>query len=154
MHILLVARWDQEFGGVTSVVGNLARYLQNQGHTVSFLYPDKMVLLKPTVTKWGFPGFRLRLQLPSLNHWGAGLLAFVCLFPLTLYQLVRLIKKERIQVVNVHYPMDDCFYFAFCRWLLPLKLVTAIHGADIFPRGKPRRKYSYAIKLLFRTSDL
>jgi glycosyltransferase involved in cell wall biosynthesis len=38
--------------------------------------------------------------------------------------------------------------------MLPIKLVTSIHGADIFPKGKPRAGYSAALRFLLRSSDL
>jgi L-malate glycosyltransferase len=154
LKILFVVPRDEQFGGVASVVGNLARYLQNQRHEVSFLYPGETIWRQQKVTQWGFPGSELRMHPPPRKFHGVGLLSFLLWFPVTMYQLIRLIRKWGIQIVNIHYPRHYFFYFALCRWLLPIKLVTSIHGADIFPGGRPRRKYSYALKLLFRRSDL
>ena len=154
MNTLCVVPRDEQIGGVASVVGNLARYLQNQGHEVSFLFPGNQIWHRQKVTQWGFPGSELRMQSPPRKYRDVRLLTYLRLFPSTMYQLIRLIRKRRIQIVNIHYPKSYSFYFALCRCLLPIKLVTSIHGTDIFPGGRPRRKYSSALKFLFRRSDL
>ena len=68
-------------------------------------------------------------------------------------QLIRLLQKYRIQIVNVHYPTDPFFYFSICRHLQCIKLITSVHGADILPDGNPRVKYSQAMKSLLSSSD-
>jgi glycosyltransferase involved in cell wall biosynthesis len=156
MRTLLVVPWDQTGGGVASVVGNLAHYIQNQGHTVLFFYPGrgKTLSLKKKTTRRGFHGFELRLGLPLRAAYPMlSTIAFLLLLPITLGQLIYLIYRYKIQIVNIHYPVDYFFYFALCRGLLPIKLVTSVHGADLLPGGKPRVKYSYALKLLLRASD-
>ena len=156
MKILIVVPWDQEFGGVASIVGNLATYLQGQGHEVFFLHPSRSaVFLRKSKTKWGFSAFQLRLGLPyGIRHPVLNFLAFSLLLPFTLYQLVRLIQKHGIQVVNIHYALDSFAYFAVCRRILGIVLVTSVHGADIFPRGERRIEYSHAMKFLLNSSDI
>lgn len=154
MRILLVAPADERVGGVAHVIGNLALHLKRQGHEVIFLYSGKTIFSRTKINKWGFTGFEVRLQMPlGERHPAVSLLAFLVLFPIGLYQLVRLIVRYKIQVVNIHYP-NDCFcYFALCRWILPLKVVVSAHGADFFPDGKPRSSYTRATKLLLRAAD-
>src|SRR5689334_12716050 len=124
MRILLVTPWDLEAGGVARTVGNLARHLQARGHKIIFLYPGKTIFPKPITTKWGFSGFELRMQLPfGARHPLVSLPVFLLLFHITVYQLARLIKKHRIQIVNIHFLEDYFFYFAVCRKILPLVLV-------------------------------
>jgi glycosyltransferase involved in cell wall biosynthesis len=154
MRIMLVVPTDEDLGGVPYVVGNLARYLQTKGHKVSFLIPGKSLFLKPKVTKWGYPGVELRLQLPfGERHPIVSLPLFLLLFPVIMYQLIRIIRRHRIQIVNVHYPAEPCVYFSICHRLLRIKLVTSVHGADILPDGKPRVKYSRGLKSLLSSSD-
>jgi len=156
VKILLVVPWDQEFGGVASIVGNLASYLQGQGHEVFFFHPSRgAVFLRKRRTRWGFPGFELRLGLPyGIHHPILQFLGFFVLLPFTLYQLLRLIQRHGIQVVNIHYTTDWFFYFAVCRRMLRIILVTSVHGADIFPDGRPRIKYSRAMRFLLNSSDI
>ena len=155
MRILLVVPWDLEIGGVVRAAGNLARYLQSRGHEVTFLHPGRAVFLKAKTTKWGFPGFELRMQLAfGERHPLVSVPVFSLLFPFTTYELVRLIRSQRIQVVNIHYLQDYFFYFALCRRVLPTVLVASIHGSDILSVGKPKVKYSRALRLLLGASDL
>ena len=157
MKILIVVPWDedQHRGGVSAVVGNLARYLKAQGHQAVFLIPGRVISPRSKLTKCGFPGFEMRLQAPfGERHPVVSLTLFGVLFPFILYALIRLIRREQIQIVNIHYAVEQCFYFAICRRLLPIKLVTSIHGGDIFPEGRPCSKYSFNSRLLFKTSDL
>lgn len=155
MRILLVVPHDEEIGGVASVVRNLAKYLTSQSHQVFFLHPAATVFLKQKKTKLGYPGFDLRLQmLFGERHPAISLLAFLILFPVGLCQLIRLIRKYKIQVINIHYPADLFVYFAICRRILPIRLITSIHGADIFSGNGHAVHYSRAFKFLLSESDL
>jgi glycosyltransferase involved in cell wall biosynthesis len=156
MNTLLVVPWDEKRGGVVSVVDNLGKYLQAHGHGVLFFHFGRPLLLKNRVTKLGYPGVQLRLNLP----FGGGLfgvlrtLAFPFLFTSSLVQLIWLLKTRRIHVVNLHYPLDNFVYFAICRRLLPIRLITSIHGRDAFSKEKPREKYSRWFRFLIGSSDL
>ncbi len=155
MRILFVVPWDQQFGGIASVVGNLAKYLQAEGHDVMFLYPGEANVLNKRKTKWGFLGFELNMRVVfHFNRPLRSALAFLFFFPFTLYQLIRLIRTYQIQIINIHYPMDCFVYFAFCRMILPIKLVTSVHGADLFPDARPKPRYSLTAKFLFFSSDV
>ena len=155
MNVLLVASMDQEFGGVASVVGNLARYLEGKGHKVFFLHSTKSLILEKRTTKWGFSGFGLRL-IPaiSLNQTWRTNLGFIFFSPLILIQLLILLLILKVQIVNIHYPKEWSIYFAIGRWLLPVRLVTSVHGTDFLPDGKPKERYSWALKSILKASDL
>jgi len=155
MNILLVVPWDDERGGVVSVAENLTRRLQARGHNVLFLHPGPSVLLKHKTTKLGFPGVELRLCFPFARprRLISGI-AFPFLFPLILFQLLWLLKSRRIQIVNLHYPLNNFFYFAICKRLLGTRLATSVHGRDAFYREKPLAHYSRAFRFVIDSSDL
>ncbi|HEU4770533.1 MAG TPA: glycosyltransferase family 4 protein, partial [Candidatus Udaeobacter sp.] len=155
MKILIISPWDRPRGGVASVVGNLGKYLQNCGHEIFFFYADgSAFFLKQATTQWGFRAFKLRLGFPfAARRPILSTLTFPILFPLAIFQLIWLLRRQHIQIVNVHYPSSSFAFFALCRKFLPIKLVTSIHGADIFPNGQPKNKYPWAIKFLLKTSD-
>jgi glycosyltransferase involved in cell wall biosynthesis len=155
LNVLLVVPWDQESGGVTEVVGSLARHLQAEGHGILFLHPGTSELLRRKKTKCGFPGVELKLRAPfNPNYPVRSVLSFLVMFPFTLFQLVRLLLGNAIRVVNIHYPGEQFVYFAFCRWLLPIRLVISIHGMDAIPWDTPSRPPSRALRLVFRAADL
>jgi glycosyltransferase involved in cell wall biosynthesis len=154
MRILVVAPGDEEIGGVASVIRNLTQYLHNQGYEITLLYLGKTTFTKIKTTKAGFTAFELNLQAPfGERHPLISLILFFIRFPIGMYELVRIIRKKKIQIVNIHYPTDGDWYFALCRRVLSIAVVTSVHGADLFPKGKRRVKYSRAIRLLLNASD-
>jgi glycosyltransferase involved in cell wall biosynthesis len=155
MKVLLVVPWDGRRGGVQSVVENLARYLQGLTHTVLFFHPGPAVVLKIRTTELGFWGIQLRLCFPLKKPRPlVSTVAFPFLFPVVLVQLIWFLRRHRIQIMNVHYPTDNFFYFAICKRLLKIRLVTSVHGGDAFVNGRPKAKYSKAFKFLLDSSDL
>jgi glycosyltransferase involved in cell wall biosynthesis len=156
LRTLLVVPWDDARGGVVSVVENLATYLQAKGHELILFHPGPTPILRKRKTKMGFSGVQLRLGFPFAKPRPLiSALGFPMLFPLALVQLLWLLRKERIQVVNIHYVMNNFFYFAICRRLLNIRLVTSIHGNDAFDhRGRPLQRYSRAFKFIISSSDL
>ncbi|HET9986306.1 MAG TPA: glycosyltransferase family 4 protein [Longimicrobiales bacterium] len=156
LRVLIVVPWDQETGGVASVVGNLAVHLRRGGHTPVFFHPAaENHGLRKDRTAWGFPGFTAHLRSPSAPaHRLRSPVAFGVFLPQTLLRLVRVIRAERIDIVNVHYPVDAFVYFAFCRRLPGVRLVTSIHGSDVFPDGRLGAAPSRLVRRLLAASDL
>jgi L-malate glycosyltransferase len=155
MRFLLAVPNDNDIGGVAAVVGNLAKALKRRGHEVFFLHPSGATLPRAKTTKLGFPGFYLRMQMPlGERHPLISILAFLFFFPIGLYQSLRLIRKYRIDVVNVHYPADCLFYLGLCRRILGVTLITSIHGADVFPDGTLRNQISRGLRFLLHACDL
>jgi glycosyltransferase involved in cell wall biosynthesis len=156
LSVLLVVPWDQESGGVASVVGYVARHLNAHGHRVLFLHPGRPERIRYRTTKWGFEGVELNLRSPFLEeHPLRSVVAFLVTFPFTLFQLIRLLRKHDIDIVNIHYAGPAFFYFAVCRWLLPIKLVISIHGTDVLPFKPLLVDRSLGpMRILLRAADL
>src|SRR5213078_1538598 len=105
-------------------------------------------------TKLKFDGLEIKLRAPYVReHPIRSVVAFILAFPLTLLQLVYILRKHQIRIVNIHYPGPGFVYFAFCRWLLPIKLVISIHGGDVLP-WPARGPLSPTLRLVFREADL
>jgi glycosyltransferase involved in cell wall biosynthesis len=156
MNVLLVVHEDGKRGGVVSVVDNLARHLLSAGHHVLFFHNGGPLVLKSGVTQLGYHGVRLRLTMP----FGRGVrgvlrtLVFPFIFVSNLLQLVWLLHRHRIDVINLHYPTDHCVYFAVCRRLLRVRLVSSLHGRDAFHQEGPKERYSRAFRFVIENSDL
>lgn len=154
MRVLLVVPSDEVVGGVASAVMNLAKDLKAKQHEVYFFHPANTVLIKKKTTRSGFPGFDLRLQMPIEER--SPILTipfFVLIFPLLLLQLVYVLWKYQIDILNIHYPINRFAYFALCRHLMRVSLITSVHGADVFPTGQLTRNNSRHFKFLFSSSD-
>jgi glycosyltransferase involved in cell wall biosynthesis len=155
-NVLLAVPFDDTRGGVISVVDNLARQLQASGQKALFFH-SAGTILTDRVTKLGFDGVQLRLSLPlGPGVWRGALrtVLFPFLFVSTLAQLIWFLRSRRIDIVNLHFPIDNYVYFALCRRLLPFKLVTSIHGQDAFVRERPKDTYSRAFTFILESSDL
>lgn len=154
LNVLLVTQLDQAFGGVASVVGNLGRHLEQRGHHVAFFYMGSAEMPKRRTTPWGFPGYEQNLRPPSIS-WRSprSMTAFFVFLFRTLWRLAAVIRAERIDVVNIHYPLDAHIYFLLLRRLLNFKLVVSVHGAELFPTGRPLPSYSWAVTRLLQSAD-
>ena len=154
MNVLIAVPWDQEWGGVASVVGNVAIQLQKRGHHVWFLHPGESQSLRVKVTKWNFPGYELNLRNPYVPERPVkSVIGFSVYLCHTLYQLYALLVRHDIDIVNIHYPLGSGVYFTFLRRLLRLKLVISVHGADLLPKGIPEDRYSKPLQLLMNSAD-
>src|SRR5262245_51997213 len=116
MNILLVIPWDQQFGGVAAVVGNLAQWLRKSKEEAVFLYQGTRTRLRPGIRQGGFPGCDLSLRSPFIRERPVrSIVAFSTFFLFTLYQLARVLPSHRIQIVNVNYPLEEFVYFGEVR---------------------------------------
>lgn len=154
MNVLIVVPWDQEWGGVASVVGNVAIQLQKRGHHVWFLHPGESHSLRVKITKWNFPGYELNLRNPYIPERPVksvmGFFVYLCH---TLYQLHTMLVRHDIDIVNIHYPLGYGLYFTFLRKLLRFRLVISVHGTDLLPKGIPKDRYSKPLQLLMNSAD-
>jgi glycosyltransferase involved in cell wall biosynthesis len=154
MNVLIVVPWDQEYGGVASVVGNVAIQLQKRGHHVWFLHPGESHSLHVKVTKWNFPGYDLNLRPPYVPDWPVkSVMGFSVYLCHTLYQLYTILVRHDIDIVNIHYPLSCGLYFTFLRKLLRFKLVISVHGTDVLPKGIPEDRYSKPLQFLMNSAD-
>ena len=131
--------------------------VEAQGHEVVLFCPGPALRLRSSTTARGFAGLQLRLCFPFAQPRPlVSALAFpMVFFPVVLGQLLVDASRNGIQIINIHYPIDNFIYFALCRRLLPVHLVTSVHGGDAFDKGgRPRRRYSPALRFLLHASDL
>jgi glycosyltransferase involved in cell wall biosynthesis len=154
MNVLLVVPWDQASGGVASVVQNLARRLQARGHTIVFLHPGPPDRPRARVSASGFPGYEVKLRAPLVQAQPVkSAVAFIGNLLPTLHRLASLIREQRIDVINIHYPTESFVYFAILRWLLGVRLVVSAHGADLFPGGRRMERYPTWLRFIVRRAD-
>ena len=152
--VLLVVPWDQEFGGVNSVVRNLARYLVETGREPIFLFPGDTVRPREGVSRLGFPALYMNLRPVMVRQRPVKSLGgFLLNAPIALHHLMRIVRERNIGVVNVHYPGDNTLYFAALHHLTGIRLVTSVHGSDL--TGLPARCFRrFTTSVLMRDSDV
>ena len=154
LKVLLVMPWDEEVGGVQSVVNNLANHLERRGHGVVMLHPGESNRPIARRTLHGFTGYELNLRSPSVpGRRIKSLIAFLVYLVPTLYRLSRIVRAHRIRIVNLHYPVEAFVYFGMLRWLLPVKMVVSVHGADLFPGGRAPKGRRWSLRFLLSRAD-
>jgi len=154
MNVLIVVPWDQEFGGVASVVGHVAIQLQKRGHQVWFLHLGESDSLHVKTTKWNFPGYELNLRNVYVpERLVKSVTGFSVYLFHTLYQLYKMLVRHDIDIVNIHYPISNDLYFTLLQKVLRFKLVISVHGADLFPNGIPQDQYPKPLQLLMNSAD-
>jgi glycosyltransferase involved in cell wall biosynthesis len=154
LHVLLVVPWDQTHGGVNTVVRNLARFLVESGRSPLFLFPGPKSTPESGVSRLGFDALYMNLRPPLVRRRPLrSVLAFCVTLPISLWGLVRLVRKRKIDVVNVHYPDLNFVHFVALRWLTGVRLVTSVHGGDLTALEK-RSLPRWLMSRLLRFSDL
>ncbi|HEX7979913.1 MAG TPA: glycosyltransferase family 4 protein [Gemmatimonadaceae bacterium] len=147
LHVLLVVPWDQTHGGVNTVVRNLARFLQETGRGPHFLFPGNATVPRSGLSRLGFAATYMNLRPPLVRRrLLRSVVAFWLTAPISLWYLVRLVRRQKIDIVNVHYPDLNFVHFVALRRLTGVRLVTSVHGGDL--TSLPKR--SLARRLMSR----
>lgn len=154
MNVLLMVPWDQQRGGVATVVNKLASHLTENGHTVYFLFPGEAGRPVARSSEAGFPAFELNLRVPFISaHPLRSIGAFWFFLPLTLCRLLRLLHSYDIDIVNIHYPTPASVYFVLCRAVRRIRVVVSVHGADMVPIGRTEVRKRWSLRWLLRSCD-
>jgi colanic acid/amylovoran biosynthesis glycosyltransferase len=152
--VLVAVPWDQREGGVASVVRHLGAHLRDRGHEVVFLFPEEVRGVERRATAWGFTGYALNLRPPSApGHPLRAPAAFAATAAPTLLRLGAIVRRHRVGIVNVHYPVEAFVHLALLRGWGGVRLVTSAHGSDLLPGGRPRRPLARSVRLLLARSD-
>ncbi len=150
MRILLItSSYPPVLGGLQTVVHELARQFEAQGHQVQVVtsryprsLPAREVLDGICVTRYLF-------LKPSLDQLRTGrpdlFLAGLVFGPLTLFRLRRLARQFRPDVVNLHFPLSQTSFVLALLNGRQFPLVVSLHGNEIltwFGAGrKPFRSF-------------
>lgn len=157
MNVLFVVPWDN-IGGVSHVVNRVAQHVLSQGHGVHFLLPGRPArdyTPSETTSRMGFPAYRMSLRHPWIpGRSFRARLAFALTLPITLVRIAGLVRRLRIDVVNIHYPGGQSIYFALLRRMGIVRLVTSIHGADMLPNGSRRLSHAREVVSVLAASDV
>src|SRR5260370_6593269 len=133
--LLIVSSYAPNTGGLQTVTRQLACELLKQGHhanVVTNRYPRTLaareVLDGVQVVRWHFLTPRLQ-QLLNLRF--DLFLAGLVNFPLTLARLILLFRRERPDVVNLHFVGAPALFVLLARWFAAFRLVVSMHGDDV-----------------------
>jgi len=131
---LLVVGWELHHpGGVSQVVSNLIRMLQRYSSFEPVLMVNSWSAQKASSS--ANADYRtiyaaLRAPLAGSSHLLA-LIKFVLFAPLQILRLRRVLRDERVRVVNAHYPGLDAWLWLLTKPFAPeFRLILSLHGTD------------------------
>lgn len=132
MNILLASPWDLDStGGVSLVVRTLGRHFRASGNQVVFVIPKHGGRVERSVVD-GNKLFHVSMRQPVVESRGwRSLFAFLLFLPISCWRLARLLHREHIDIVNLHYFIDLWVYFLIIRLFLRFRLVVSVHGSDV-----------------------
>ena len=155
MNILIVVPWwFPAQGGVVTAVDNLSKNLKRKGHRVTLLLPDYSEKIEVTRTQDGIELHRIYLRDPvDKKKPIKGMIAFLMFFPATAINLWRLVRQNKIDVINLHYLTGNNVYFPLLKRLLRKKLILSIWGADISVNPYRSRLSFMVLNWIIKKSD-
>lgn len=134
--LLFTSRFYPHKGGVEKVVELLADNINANKLLITTL-DDRKTSLKhirsnlevvSEVKNPKYQHFRVWMGLPASLF---GYIAFPYRFIASLFNLVRIIKKFKPDIVNYHFPDDTLIYFLKVSYFFRFKYVVNIHGNDL-----------------------
>ena len=140
MNILLAVPWSnlEPEGGVNVVVRTLGSQFIRAGDHVVYLLPGRGSAVREEALDGG-KLYHVPMRRPQVDaHLWRSRFAFLLYFPLTCWRLAKILRRENIQVVNLHYFMDLWIYFLFLRSFMSFRLAISLHGSDVLGASAAR----------------
>src|SRR5262249_12583113 len=81
------------------------------------------------------------------------LVAFCVYLPFALYSLWSFLRRRKIEVVHLHFPMPAALYFGVLRLVSPWRLIVTFHGSDIYTLGRRTRRYRALLRIVLSLVD-
>jgi len=151
-NILMTCANDAGTGGVQLVFRQLVRSLEQNGKHVHLLYgasPLRPRLVQGTTT-WGHTAFYCPLPGVLGDRTLLGILVLLAYLPVTVLRLIRVIRGQKIDVINCHYLTQYFIHFVIAARLLRVPLVVSVHGADIDRYVRSRWTQRFILRLVMR----
>jgi glycosyltransferase involved in cell wall biosynthesis len=135
--LLISSSFSPVLGGLQTVVYQLAAGLVQEGHAVQVVtnrYPRSL----PRNEKLdNVPVHRSLFLTPSLDQLKRKrpdlFLASFWFYPIALFELDRILRRIRPEIVNVHYPLNQIPFILALRQRYHFRLVVSLHGDEILP---------------------
>jgi glycosyltransferase involved in cell wall biosynthesis len=131
--VLLSSSFTTGAGGVQTVLRDLARGIQQNGRPVRFVHETSLprIHMVEAENALGYRSFGCPMPVLVKDSLFLSVPILFIYVPVALYQLIRLLRRERIAVINAHYLEPYFVYLALAGWLTQIPVVISVHGADV-----------------------
>lgn len=137
MNLTLVLNlYLPSMGGVETAVNNLSKQFLKKGYAINIVTSKYPFYLKSQEFIDGINVYRL--PFPSLIALykplfllPINLIVKIALFPYTIYKMYRWFKRNRIEIVNIHYIGYYALTVLFTSYICKFKLVASLHGFNV-----------------------
>jgi glycosyltransferase involved in cell wall biosynthesis len=139
-------------GGVQTVVRGLAHALAERGHDVLIVTTRPLQGGGDGAAAPRFATHRFSFSI-ARNDARSWLIFLLRLFP-SLLKLARLYRKQRPDLVNLHYLDEQAFYLMLLRELYRFPLVLSLHGSDLLRNPAQSALLRFTLRRLLKKADL
>jgi glycosyltransferase involved in cell wall biosynthesis len=132
-NILISSAHINGVGGVQLVLRNLVTGLRNSGRRVAFAYQTALpsFSLEQTTNSLGCRAFGCAMPALVRNSAVLSVCAFLMYLPIALFHLSRVLRRERIDLINCHF-LDPYFvHLVIAARVVGVPVLVSVHGADI-----------------------
>jgi glycosyltransferase involved in cell wall biosynthesis len=146
---------DSGTGGVQQVFRDLIRWLEAQHRQVHLVYqaPLPRVRVAEATNAWGRRAFYCAMPTLVKDSVLLSLTVALVYAPLTLFHLIRLLRRHRIDAINCHYLAEYFIHLVIAARLLRLPVVISVHGADVDRYARVSRVRRLFLRLVMRGAD-
>lgn len=155
MNILLVTPFfTPQTGGVATYLEDLRRFLGQRGHEVLVLRTGEARSIERCTVNHDDRVYELYFRAPWVPEAPfRGLVAFLVYFMPTLWRLAQFIRRHRIQLVSLEYPLGFMLYFRLLHLFNRFKLIVGLHGDDVLSLHQLPAHEQAIIAHLIRNAD-
>lgn len=151
--VLLSSRFFPHIGGVEKVLESLAKKLSKYNKVIVLSsLDDASNFLKIENSITNVDGYKLKRIWMNIPRSLYGLVIFPYRFLSANYSLISFFKKQKPDIVNLHFPDDVGIYLWFSRIFCKLPLVINIHGNDLHIFSK-KLIHKFFIKSLLNDAE-
>ena len=151
--LLLSSRFFPHVGGVEKVIESLAEKLSKNNEVIILSsLDDASNFLKIENSITNVEGYKLKRIWMNIPRSFFGLVIFPYRFLSAVYSLTSFLKKQKPDIVNLHFPDDVSIYLWFSRIFYKSSLVINIHGNDLHIFSK-KFFHKFFIKSLLNDSE-
>jgi len=156
MNILLVTPWRPSLtGGISTVVARLSGEFSKKGHAVTIFVADRENCLRQIETQNHTPVYGLYLRSPvSAQHPIRAIIMYYLWLPLTVLQLLWLVRRTHADAILIQYPLPAMVYFGIVKRIWRGILFVTYQGNDAHDLSLWNPREQRLVRSLLEKADM